>query len=394
MDDAVFAFPGEALVGHFFEVGAVNADLREGSRQAQRFAEEAGQFPDALFGCLFQGFLWLDAHDIDGKAGQTGSSFLIQHMGQESRGEDCKAQAVGDAVESGKLMLHGVAGPGDGMAAFDEIIDGPGGIPEQVRPGFLTFGIFHGHGSVLDDAPHHAFHEFLHGIKGFFLLQVDLEKVGQDICRSAGGLVSVRRVGVFRTEEGNGRAERFCCPAAFFPGVPIGDDGAAVHFRAGRGQGGHGDDGERFPDLRSALDQVPRIILIGNAAGDGLGRIEDASAAYSQDQVDGGSPAEADSLADQPDIGVGGYAGQFIAGKAGLFDFVENDRINSVFLDGAGAVNQKHSPASSGQLFMEMKEHAVSEIDFGAVLKNKRRHHFLPPEKKPAGKDRPVRYLQ
>lgn len=84
--------------------------------------------------------------------------------------------------------------------------------------------------------------------------------------------------------------------------------------------------------MRSALDQVPRIILIGNAAGDGLGRIEDASAAYSQDQVDGSSPAEADALTDQPDIGIGGYAGQLIAGKAGLFDFMENDRVDSVFL--------------------------------------------------------------
>ena len=131
MEEVVFsAFPGDGFLGHFGKAGVVDADLCEGGREAELFFEVFPQAFDAFL-CDLDGVFAFggDAHDAYGEASDAGGGGFVQDVGEEGGGEDGEAEAVGDVVVGGEFVLDAVAGPGDGMAAVDEVVDGPGGGP-------------------------------------------------------------------------------------------------------------------------------------------------------------------------------------------------------------------------------------------------------------------------
>ena len=71
VEEAVYdAFPCDGFLGHFGKAGVVDADLCEGSREAELFLEVFPQAFDAFL-CDLDGVLAFggDAHDAYGKAG-------------------------------------------------------------------------------------------------------------------------------------------------------------------------------------------------------------------------------------------------------------------------------------------------------------------------------------
>ena len=281
VEEAVFgAFPCDGFLCHFGKAGVVDVDLCEGGREAELFLEV---FPQAFDAFLrdFDGVFAFggDAHDVCGEACDAGSGGFVQDVGEEGGGEDGEAETVGDVVVGGEFVLDAVAGPGDGMAAIDEVVDGPGGGPEEVCAGGFIGGVSHGDGGVFHDGAHHGFHVGFGGGEGFFFLEVDFHDVGEDVGGAAGGLVGGDGVGVFGTEEGDGGAEGLGGPAVFFFGLGVGDDGAGIHFGAGRGDGGDGDEGEGGIDLGAVLDEIPWVGVVGGAACDDFSGVEDGASA-------------------------------------------------------------------------------------------------------------------
>ena len=142
VEEAVFvALPCDGLLSHFGKAGVVDADLCEGGREAELFLEVFPQAFDAFL-CDLNGVLAFggDAHDAYGEAGDAGGGGFVQDVGEEGGGEDGEAEAVGDVVVGGEFVLDAVAGPGDGMTAVDEVVDGPGGGPEEVCTGIFIGG--------------------------------------------------------------------------------------------------------------------------------------------------------------------------------------------------------------------------------------------------------------
>lgn len=370
VEEAVFgAFPCDGFLGHFGKAGVVDADLCESGREAELFLEVFPQAFDAFLRDL-DGVLAFggDAHDAYGEAGDAGGGGFVQDVGEEGGGEDGEAEAVGDVVVGGEFVLDAVAGPGDGMAAVDEVVDGPGGGPEEVRAGVFIGGVGHGDGGVFHDGAHHGFHVGFGGGEGLFFLEVDFHDVGEDVGGAAGGLIGGDGVGVFGAEEGDGGAEGLGGPAVFFFGLGVGDDGAGIHFGAGRGDGGDGDEGEGGVDGGAASDEVPGVGVVGGAACDDFGGVEDGASAEGEDEVQAFFAYEADAFADEADLGIWLDAGEAVAVDIGLADFCEDFVEEAALFGGAAAGDEEDAAAEAADLFGKVGEHAVSEVDFGGVM--------------------------
>lgn len=370
VEEAVFgALPCDGFLCHFGKAGVVDADLCEGGREAELFLEV---FPQAFDAFLrdFEGVLAFggDAHDVCGEVGDAGGGGFVQDVGEEGGREDGKAEAVGDVVVGGEFVLDAVAGPGDGVAAVDEVVDGPGGGPEEICTGVFIGRVCHGDGGVFHDGAHHGFHVGFGGGEGFFFLEVDFHDVGEDVCGAAGGLVGGDGVGVFGAEEGDGGAEGLGGPAVFFFGLGVGDDGAGIHFGAGRGDGGDGDEGEGGIDLGAVLDEVPWVGVVGGAACDDFGGVEDRASAQSEGEVEAFFACEADAFADEADLRIRLDAGEAVAVDIGFADFCEDFVEEAAFSGGAAAGDEEHAAAEAADFFGEVGEHAVSEVDFGGVM--------------------------
>ena len=268
-------------------------------------------------------------------------------------------------------MLQGVAGPGDGVAPVDEVVDGPFGVPEEIGPGFFAAAVFHGQGRPVDDGAHHAFHESVDCVESFGPVQVYFQNVGEDVGAAVGGLGGGNGAGVLRGEEGNFRPEGFRGPAQFFVGVGVGDDGAAVHFRARGGHGGNGHEGEGAGNLCPGFHQVPGVSFVEGASCNDLGGVNDAAAAYGQDEVDARFPAEPGAPGGQGNFRVRFHAGNFIGRNTGFLDFFHHGIVDAVFLDGTAAVDQKGVLPPVGQFFVEMGEGVIPEVYFGGIVVNK-----------------------
>ena len=370
VEEAVFgALPCDGLLGHFGKAGVVDADLCEGGREAELFFEVFPQAFDAFL-CDLDGVLAFrgDAHDAYGEAGDAGGGGFVQDVGEEGGGEDGETEAVGDVVVGGEFVLDAVAGPGDGMAAVDEVVDGPGGGPEEVCTGVFIGGVGHGDGGVFHDGAHHGFHVGFGGGEGLFFLEVDFHDVGEDVGGAAGGLIGGDGIGVFGAEEGDGGAEGLGGPAVFFFGLGVGDDGAGIHFGAGRSDGGDGDEGEGGIDGGVASDEVPGVGVVGGAASDDFGGVEDGASAEGEDEVQAFFAYEADAFADEADLGIWLDAGEAVAVDIGFADFCEDFVKEAAFFGGAAAGDEEDAAAEAADLFGEVGEHAVSEVDFGGVM--------------------------
>lgn len=239
-------------------------------------------------------------------------------MAHESRCEDGQPQTVGNVVPGGQFVLQTVAAPCHTVAPVDEVIDGPFRVPEEVGSGFFIAPFCHGDGSPSDDGAHHGFHKSVHGIKALFPVQVYLQEMGQDVRTAGGCLEGAHGVGIPGAEEGNFRPQGLRGPSVFLQGLGIRNDGAAVHLRTGGGHGGDGDEGKGPGELDPVLHQVPGVSLIGGAAGDDLGRIDDTAAAGCDDEVDTPFPAEPGALVGQGNFRIWLDSGNFIARKAGF----------------------------------------------------------------------------
>ena len=254
------------------------------------------------------------------------------------------------------------------MAAVDEVVDGPGGGPEEVRTGGFIGGVCHGDGGVFHDGAHHGFHVGFGGGEGLFFLEVDFHDVGEDVGGAAGGLVGGDGVGVFGAEEGDGGAEGLGGPSVFFFGLGVGDDGAGIHFGAGRGDGGNGDEGEGGVDGGAASDEVPGVGVVGGAACDDFGGVEDGASAEGEDEVQAFFAYEADAFAYEADLGIWLDAGEAVAVDIGFADFCEDFVKEAAFFGGAAAGDEEDAAAEAADLFGKVGEHAVSEVDFGGVM--------------------------
>src|SRR5699024_5338746 len=122
----------------------------------------------------------------------------------------------------------------------------------------------------------------------------------------------------------------------------LGDDAAVGPLAAGGGDGQHHAHGQRLFDLGGAGEEVPEVPLVQGAEADGLGGVDDAAAAYRQQEVRPGPPDDVDALVDLAAAGVGLDAGELGVGDAGLLQGGGDGVVGAVAADGAAAGDQQH----------------------------------------------------
>ena len=196
-----------------------------------------------------------------------------------------------------------------------------------------------------------------------------------DVGSAAGGLVSGEGVGQFRVHHGEfAPAQVTVVPtldAAFF----LGDHAGIAHLAACRGDGEHGTDGGAARGGVLVVVQIPHVKIVGKAVADGLGRVNDATAAYRQQEIHALFAAQLDAPIDQRQPGVGLYPAQGNIGDTSLIQRGIHPVQQAAFL---GALPTEVDQHFSSALFFAQLPHlvfyALAEDHLGGRLEYKLVH--------------------
>ena len=124
------------------------------------------------------------------------------------------------------------------------------------------------------------------------------------VCHGGEGNGQLR---VHHGEFGGGRC-RCCSP--LHAALVLGNHAAVAHLAARGGDGEHYAHRQAGPGLTGPVVELPHVGVLGQAVGDGLGGVDDAAAAHSQDKVYALFFAQLDALIHQRQPGVGHHAAQ------------------------------------------------------------------------------------
>ena len=191
-------------------------------------------------------------------------------------------------------IVQGSKGVGDQMhgkadsakAGSSQAAEGKCSGPHQVGPAIVVGGVskaaLAGHHSVFDQSLHQS---VLDGGVGVLGGQVEFEHMTERIGRSVSGQVGRYGEGRFRIENGDLGVEQAVAKAEFFPGCVIGDHHPRVHLRTGCSQGENTNHGQGLFDAFFTGEEFPHIMVDQGTGGNGLGRIDDRTAACGNDHL-------------------------------------------------------------------------------------------------------------
>ena len=255
---------------------------------------------------------------------------------------------MGDVVEGGQLVFQAVAGPHMILAGSGEAVDGPGGCPHQIGPGFVIVGMLQGYGGVFQYGLHESFHDRIQHEHAFARVEVGFHNVGHDVSRAAGRLIPADRNRQLRIQEGDFGAQCRRGTAKFLAGFHIADDNSRIHFGAGGGHGGDGQDGQGFCQRKMLRDEIPGIEIHTGSGGNEFARIHTGPAACGQHHITALFFAESRALTHGLDPGIGFDAGQFHPIQLAGFELGNQPVIQAGAFDGTAAVDQQYLVAEPG----------------------------------------------
>ena len=140
--------------------------------------------------------------------------------------------------------------------------------------------------------------------------KIALHGVHENIHAAAGGLKGRQREGQLWIHDGKGRTGHVRFKTALESVFFVGHHCGAAHFAASGGDGDHAADGQAGIGLALGHIVVPHVALVGSAVGNGLGRVDHAAAANSQNKIHALAARQLDALADQRKPGIGNHAAQ------------------------------------------------------------------------------------
>ena len=274
---------------------------------------------DAFQGDLLVGAVGGHAHDVPGKADEAGQAVLVD-VPRPAGPEGGEARAVGHVEHTAHLVLEFV---GHKVAAGDAAA-GQAIVRETARPHHLGPGLVVGRVGVEDDRIlHHGAQQALGQRVGQLHIaaigEIALHGVHHDVGAAGLGLIVGQGLGELGVHEGELRAADVVVVGPLLVGVHPGDDAAVGCFTARRRDGQDAGHRQALPGRAGVFVQLPDVLFrLGQAVGDGLGRVDDAAAAHGQQEVDAVLFADADALVDLVEVGVRHDAAQRPAGNAGL----------------------------------------------------------------------------
>ena len=304
--------------------------------------------------------------------------------------------AVLDEVGVVGLADHDEAGPvGDLM-----VIGGEG-----VLQGVLGAEVVHAH--------HHAGHaaavgDFLAGLDvlavlagGGQVLAHGLDGLqGQHVAHEVVGVVDVGLRGVEECVEalvsgelgGHGQHEVgvhdgqngegvLVAAAHLLLGLLVGHDGPGVQLGAGAGGGGDGDDGQglilhALAAAGAAVDIIPIVALVGDHHGDGLGCVDAAAAAETDDEVTALGAGKGGPVHDVVQHGVCQDLVEHGVGDPGLGQLVLDDVQVAVGAGGLAGGNDDEGLLAGQALLVQLLDGPLAEDEVGGNVERKAHDQF------------------
>ena len=272
-----------------------------------------------------------------------------------------QAGAVGHVVVRGDLVLDAVGRPitmtGGGV---EHAVVGDGGGPHEVRPAVIVLRLLEDAVRVpLDDAQH-ALAQLVGDVGVVVVDEVALEDVRHHVDDAARGLVVRQGVGQLRVEDGEDRPETLRAGALLLARVLVGDDGVRAAL-APRGRDGEdGADRKGVRRLRAGVE-IPDVAVILDAHRDGLGGVDDATAADGEDETDALLPAELYALLDEAEARVGLDAGELGDGDARVLQGFPDRIVEAGPLDAALTVMEEDVGGMLLHLFADALFLALAE---------------------------------
>ena len=149
----------------------------------------------------------------------------------------------------------------------------------------------------------------------------------------------------------------------------IGDDGPGIHFRAGPHHGEYRPHGDGFTGGFFESHEIffPGVLVTVHGNGQGLGIVDDGTAAHGQDEVRTMLPGNGDAFPQLVDGGVGHDTGDFGHVFAGFCQNLCHRIIDTVLFDGTAPVNQDHLLAILGQFSRQVLQGILPEIQFRGI---------------------------
>jgi len=188
----------------------------------------------------------------------------------------------------------------------------------------------------------------------------------EGIDRAVGDLARGQGEGLDRIQNREAREHQRAGEAELGLQRLAGDDGEAVHFRAGGGQGQHAAHRQGLVDvLATGLEDVPRFAGVVHRRGDELGAVDDRTTADGEQEVE----LLAADLLDRAHQGLVGRVG-FDAAEALHGTCAERglDLGQGAVTFGAAAAVQHQHAGVGGHEFVEARDAVLAEDDAGGVV--------------------------
>ena len=167
--------------------------------------------------------------------------------------------------------------------------------------------------------------------------------------------------------------------AALLLSLLVGQHAGVAGLRAGRRERQHGRDRKGLIRFRAGRGELPRVASGRGSHGDGLRRVDDRAAADRQNEIQSLASAERYALADEGNLGVGGYAAELDKGQAS----VKQAALHAVEqTGGTGARAAEMNENAVRTVFLDALADAVLDVpskdDFGRRFNSKIQHIALP----------------
>ena len=209
------------------------------------------------------------------------------------------------------------------QSAFCQVVVCQRTSPHNLGAVSIVFGV----GKHFKDAVLHGAQQRLGNGVGqrhvFILREVALHGVHHDIGSTCCRLIGWQGVGQLRIHNAEAATAQVAVDAALQQSFVAGDNATVGHLAACCGNGQY--DADRQTGLRRGLagPEVPHIAVVAHAIADGLGRVDNASATYGEDEVYLFAATEFNAFVDLRQQRVGDDATQLDKADASLTQSVE-----------------------------------------------------------------------
>ena len=224
----------------------------------------------------------------------------IHHISRPASPDSRKACAVRHIKHTAQFMLQLMARPVSAVRpTAGKPVVGKASCPHHLRSRVIMIGLFHKNPCVLHHSADQMFTDAVRQFHVVALIKVAFHRVHHDIHTSAGCLVFRQCHGKLRVHDRESCPAVIAAVASFQPSVLIRDDRRITHLRSCRGDRQHNSDGQTAGSLTFSRVEIPHIPFICHAVSDGLGRVDDASAAYCKDKIHAFLLTQADPFIDK-----------------------------------------------------------------------------------------------